>query len=813
MPSPRQRIAASAPTEPTIAGGVTGSFPAVEDGAATAEGRARNTIIFSIATGLSRIAGLVREMVASALYGASGAASAFTLAFTVPNLLRSLFADMALSAAFVPVFTDLIEQKKRREALLLISTLFWVLLGGLTILCAVAMLTAPLYMPLFVGSEVSNDLGGAADGLVSGLSQVMLPTVMLLGLNGLLVGALNAYGHFTVPALSPLVWNGVIIVVNLALLPAFGGTGDVDGIYAQAIGVLVGTVVQLLMAVPVLRRYGIRLVPRVDLHDPRLRQVLVLMVPVALSLGLINFSALINSILASHVDDDGPRAIEAAFRLYMLPQGIFSVAIVTVLFPALSRAVSRRDRQELRGLVSSGMAQIVVLLVPVGLLFMSPVISHDIVETLFQRGKWTEANTDATTTALVWFGASLALNGVSLLLSRTFFALQRPWANTGLALGSLVAAAIASLAMYRPLGIAGIVLGTFVGNVVLVAMQIRLLRRETGGPLGLAPVARSLIQVLVASVVAVAVATGVVLIGRIAADAVDPGTGRSVVTIVYLGLAVIAGGVAYVGMARELRLRELEVAGGRFVRLGARLAAIGGRLPLVGTIGAVARGPLGRAVGALLGVLALPLVAASAIARWIAGRLVVLVPVTAAAGTGTLPVVAPTAERAPTRAPRASAPAAPAAPEPTDAVPPRGRRRPPVAPTAPAEEHPGGLYDAAVDWPTIGQRGGETLDVPWPGVEPQPPADLRRPPPAEWAEPSWGGPSYDQPEGSLLDVYGVDQGPEEVVSPERRAEREARREEARRMMAAREAALERMAERQRAREGGSRGPRRGRRRH
>ena len=605
-------------------------------GSSEASGRARNTLIFSIATGLSRVAGLVREMVASAIYGASGPASAFTLAFTVPNLLRSLFADMALSAAFVPVFTDLLEQKRRREALLLISTLFWVLLGGLAILVVVAMLAAPLYMPLFVGDEVRAGVGSSADGLVTGLSQVMLPTVLLLGLNGLLVGALNAYGHFTIPALSPLVWNGVIIVVNLALLPAFDGPNQ---IYAQAIGVLVGTVVQLLMAVPVLRRYGIRVLPRVDLSDPRLRQVLLLMVPVALSLGLINFSALINSVLASHVDDDGPRAIEAAFRLYMLPQGIFSVAIVTVLFPALSRAVSRRDQVELRSLVSGGMGQIVVLLVPVGLLFMSPVISHDIIATLFQRGKWTDENTDATTVALVWFGASLALNGVSLLLSRTFFALQRPWANTGLALGSLVAATIASLALYRPLGIAGIVLGTFVGNVALVGLQIRLLRRETGGPLGLLPVVRSLIQVLVASVVAVGVATGVALLGRVGADHVALGTERSTVTMAFLGLAVIAGAVTYVGLARELRLRELDAAGARFVRLGARLGGIAGRLPGARLASRLAASAPVRVLGRLLELLAWPLVLASTVARAIAGGLVALVPgpVVAGGGPATLP--------------------------------------------------------------------------------------------------------------------------------------------------------------------------------
>ena len=806
MTPSRTRPHAAVPGDPDPeGGGAEGVIP--DDGGAA--GRARNTIIFSIATGLSRVAGLIREIFSNALYGANGAASAFTIAFAVPNLLRALFADMALSAAFVPVFTELLEKKRRREALLLLSTLFWVMLAGLAALVAVAMLTSPLYMPLFVGDEVKDQLGAGANGLTVGLSQVMLPTVLLLGINGLFVGALNAYDHFTVPALSPLVWNVVIIVVNLALLPAFGGTGSDDAIYAQAIGILVGTVAQLLMAVPVLRRYGIRLVPKVDVHDPRLRQVLVLMVPVAISLGLINFSALINSILASHVSEDGPRAIEAAFRLYMLPQGIFSVAIVTVLFPVLSRAVARGDHDGLRGLLGGGMAQILVLLVPMGLLFASPVISHDIIEILFQRGKWTDENTDSATTALVWLGISLALNGVSLLLSRTFFALQRPWANTGLALGSLVASAAVSIALYRPFGIAGIVIGTFVGNVVLVALQIRLLRKETGGPLHLLPVLRSFLQVLVASVLAVLTATGVVLIGGIGTDALAPGTLRSIVTMAYLGIAIVAGGVVYVGLAHELGLRELETAGGRFVRLGARLRGMVVRLPGVRTLVAVGGRPAarraGRATASVLAVVALPLRVPTAIAVLLSRLLVSMVPagpaVAVAGGpTGPGPRAGGRAAAGPqgggptgpSAGPRAGAgPAGTGAAAPSQGVAPRGAGR-----DASPDDGPQ-LYDAAQEWPTIGQRGG-TVDVPWPGVE------------RGTEDPTYSAPRWDDDVApSRLEAYGIDRA-EGGLTPDQRARAE-QRAQARRMIEAREAALERMAERERRRKEGGGAPKRGRR--
>src|SRR5919199_5665030 len=168
---------------------------------------ARNTIIFSIATGLSRIAGLVREIVASGFFGTSAGFSAFTLAFQVPNVVRSLFADAALSAAFVPVFTELLEQGRRKEAFRLASTLFFLILTVLGAIAVVFIASAGVVVPLFTGHTFSGEL----DQLTVGLSRVLFPVVVILGLNGLVVGILNAYDHFAIPALSPLVWNFVIL--------------------------------------------------------------------------------------------------------------------------------------------------------------------------------------------------------------------------------------------------------------------------------------------------------------------------------------------------------------------------------------------------------------------------------------------------------------------------------------------------------------------------------------------------------------------------------------------------------------------------
>jgi putative peptidoglycan lipid II flippase len=352
---------------------------------------ARNTAIFSILTGLSRIAGLIREVVASSYFGTSGAFSAFTFAFQVPNLVRSLFADAALSSAFVPVFTELLEKGRRREAFQLASTVVFLIVGVLGFLSAFFVLVAPYLMPLLTGSEFTP----ALDALTSGLSQVLFPIILLLGLNGLLVGILNAYDHFTIPALSPLVWNVVIIVLLVVTTPLFEGD---EQLYAYAIGVLVGTLVQLLMAIPVLRRLDFRFEWRLRLRDPRLKQVLLLVLPVTLSLGLINFDLLINSTLGSEVSKQAPRAIDAAFRIYMLPQGMFSVAVATVLFPALARLATRRDLDGLRRLTATGVRQIFLLLLPAAACML--VLAEPMTRLIYQRGQFNPESTAMVSEAL-----------------------------------------------------------------------------------------------------------------------------------------------------------------------------------------------------------------------------------------------------------------------------------------------------------------------------------------------------------------------------------------------------------------------------
>jgi putative peptidoglycan lipid II flippase len=457
---------------------------------------ATNTAIFAIATALSRIAGLGREIVQAAFFNTSRAASAFTLASQIPNLFSNLFSQAALGAAFVPVFTELMQGGRKREAFRLASTLFWIILIGLGGLTLVWTAVAGLVVPLFTGGSIPA-------GLTTGLSQILFPVVLLLSLTGLLVAILQAYDEFTIPALAPAVWNVVIVVLLIALHDQFHGQ---NRIYAYAIAWLVATVVQFLLIASAMRKIDFRLAFSLDWRDPRVRRVLILFLPVTMSIGIINLDIFINAALGSLVGSYAPAAINDAFRIYMLPQGIFSVAVATVLFPTLTRMAVRRDVGAIRRAVGNGTRQINLLLIPSAAIMA--VLATPITRLVYEHGTFGPLSTHYVATALFWFSFSLPFAGVNLLLTRTFFAVQRPWIPTKLAAVNIVVDVIVSVALYKPLGIAGLVIGTAVANMVMTALQVRRLRAGLNGRLEGGQTVMITARIAVATVLMAVVARG-----------------------------------------------------------------------------------------------------------------------------------------------------------------------------------------------------------------------------------------------------------------------------------------------------------------
>ncbi len=502
---------------------------------------ARSTAVFSAATAVSRVLGLVREMVSAYFFGVSGLINAFTVAIQIPNLVRALVGDAALSGAFVPVFSELLEKGEKQRAWRVASTLLWLtllVLGGVT---AVFILLAPLLMRPF------GDPGGDYE-LTVGLSRVLFPIVVLLGLSGIIVGILNTYHHFALPALAPVAWNLVIIVGLVLGVPHLDSESAQLYLYAGV--VVLGTLVQLLLPIPWLRRLDGSLTMAVDWRDPAVKRVLVLMLPVTLTIGLINVNFLVDTLFASRLLDPelAPAAIGAAFRLYMLPQGIFAVAVTTVLFPTLARLAARGDYSGLRRVLDGGIRQIAFLLVPAAL--VSIVLAKPIVQLVYQRGEFTSEDTIIVAQCLQAFSIGLVFNGWMLILNRSFYAVQSNWVPTAIALGAVALNALFDTVFYR-LGIWGIPLATSTVNVVASAVLLVMMRRRVG----LEHLGRTfavVVRVTACSVVAAGLSFAVWY-------GVDAVLGEGIVAqLLSLGAALAVGGLAYVGLARALGLRELE---------------------------------------------------------------------------------------------------------------------------------------------------------------------------------------------------------------------------------------------------------------
>jgi putative peptidoglycan lipid II flippase len=518
-----------------------------------------------LATAGSRILGLVREVVMGSYLGLeNNTLGAFTVANKIPSLIRTLLADTALSAAFIPVFSGLLQKERRREAWQVAFTVTVLATGVLGLITILGMIFAP---------EVIKVLARGADyntpdmiALMAHLMRVMFPTVVILGIAGVFMGILNSYDHFTMPALAPIVWNLIIIGVVIAF--------SKYGVKALAWGMLAGTVVELLIQVPAVwkRRWrrdpdggarggGQAVVGAVglpspwllDLRNPDVRRVGVLLGPVIISLGVINFNSLIDTMIATYIHLEGnlgaPAIIERAFRLFQLPQGVFAIAIGTVLFPAFSRHAAAKRMKEFREDLSTGLRQIFFVTLPFAAFFA--VLAVPTVRLIYEHRLVTSAGTDEIASALMFFSVGMAFVSVNTLLNRAFYGIQKPWLPLVTGVVNLALNLGLDLLLYKPLGVGGITLSTSIVSLVNFFALMLLLSPRVGG-VDARRVASSAFRSIAALIPLSAVAYGVwwgldALLGR-----------RLWAQVVSVGLAYALGGVAYCLAAWAMRMPELR---------------------------------------------------------------------------------------------------------------------------------------------------------------------------------------------------------------------------------------------------------------
>ncbi len=427
------------------------------------------------ATMTSRILGLVREQVMAYLFGAGNAVDAFNVAFRIPNLVRDLFAEGAMSAAFVPTFTRYLKRDGKAAAWRLGSHVLNALLAATVVLVLAGIIFAEPLVRILAGDYAL--VPGKFELTVS-LTRLMLPFLTMVAIAAACMGMLNALDRYLVPALAPALFNVASIVTTLATIPVLVWLGF-PAIYAMAIGVVAGGLAQVLVQWPALHAEGYRHKAVLDPAEPGLRQVLLLMGPGTLGLAATQVNVFFNTWLATGEGTGAVSWLSYAFRLMYLPLGIFGVSIATASLPAISRRAADDDLSGMRDTVSSGLAMMLTLNVPatIGLI----VLAQPIVALLFERGQFTASDTSATAGALVAYAIGLSGYSVVKIATPTFYALGDSRTPVVVSALSVLANATLNILFVREFGYRGLALGTSLTALMNAGTLMWLLRGRLGG--------------------------------------------------------------------------------------------------------------------------------------------------------------------------------------------------------------------------------------------------------------------------------------------------------------------------------------------
>ena len=517
----------------------------------------RSAGVVSAAVALSRITGLVREMVMARLFGAGQVYDAFLLGFRVPNLTRDLFAEGALSSAFVPVFTDHLVKQGKREAERLFDVVGTVLIAVVGLFVAAgALFTPELVRLLAPGFE---RVPGKFELAVT-LTRTMFPFLVLVALAAQAMGVLNACGRFGVPALSSTAFNLGSVAFGLAFGFTAGRWLGVSLIQSMALGVVFGGAMQLLSQVPSLVREGFVFRPVLDLSHPGLRRVLSLMGPAILGNAAVQINVLVNTNFASTITDSAGHVIDGpvswlgyAFRFMQLPMGIFGVAMASATLPAVSRAAAAGRVDEFRNILAHSLGMVFLLTIPssVGL----AVLGESMIGAVYQGGRFQAYDTRQTALALTCYAVGLAGYAAVKILAPAFYALNDARTPMLVSAASIAVnfAAAAGMVKAAGFGHAGLALSTSVVGLFGFAALLALLRARIGGING---------RTLAAGALKVAAASAVMGLACLASSRSIRhllGSGRPG-QLADVALSIPLGAAVFWLMARRLRIADLEAA-------------------------------------------------------------------------------------------------------------------------------------------------------------------------------------------------------------------------------------------------------------
>jgi len=507
---------------------------------------------FTAGTAVSRVLGLARESVFAHLFGVGAATDAFNVAFRVPNLLRDLFAETALSAAFVPVLTA--EKAKGKEAQnRLASNIFNVLFVVTGVVSIVGLLLAP-----YLAKAIAFGFGsvpGKID-LTAQLTAVLFPFLLFVSLGAWAMSYLNTEKSFFVPSVAPALFNVFSILVPVLTYGWYVSRGK-EPIFGMAVGVLVGGLMQFLVQVPLLRRKGFRWSPLLSFRDPEFRRVMALFVPVAIGLAGTRINVLVNTILVTPLAQGSVSWLNYAFRVMHLPLGLFGIAVGTVALPSLSKLVIDNDTAAVRSTLTDSLKMVLFLTVPTSALIAF--LAVPITRAIYERGRFTTADTMATAGALVLYTLGIPFMAALRNVAAVFYAYKDAKTPMYASFCSIGLNLVLNATLMWVLGFMAFPLSTTLAAILNVGVLIALLPRKVGR-VEFGPLARYAWGLAVAS----AAGGGAAWLGnRAIARAIGTSflaTAASVVACGLLGLVVFYAGSRLLGLTetREYLRRFLR---------------------------------------------------------------------------------------------------------------------------------------------------------------------------------------------------------------------------------------------------------------
>jgi putative peptidoglycan lipid II flippase len=505
---------------------------------------------------MSRITGLVRESIMARLFGAGLVWDAFNLGFRIPNLTRDLFAEGALSAAFVPTFTEYLTTKSKAEAAHLanlVATALMIVVGGL---CVLGVIFAPALVWLLAPGYAN--VPGKFELAVT-MTRIMFPFLLLVALAAQAMGILNACNQFFVPAMSSTFFNLGSVAIGLAIGFWLGPYLGLTHIAGMAVGVVFGGALQLAWQIPSLRKSGFRFRLAFDFRHPGMIHILQLMGPAILGNAATQVNVMVNTNFASQLSDpvrgfDGPVSwLGYAFRFMQLPLGLFGVAIASATLPAVSRSAAQGDLDGFRRTLSRSLAMVFLLTIPssIGL----AVLGKSIIGAIYQGGKFQLYDTQQTALALACYAVGLAGYAALKVLSPSFYALGD--ARTPMTI-SLISIGINFVVAYTmihatAMGHAGLALSTSAVAIFGFVTQFWLLRNRLSGIHG------RYLASTVAKIITASLAMGIAV--WVSSQLMEARFGvRQVARLLDVAVSIPFGFGVFYAMSKLLRVPDLDSA-------------------------------------------------------------------------------------------------------------------------------------------------------------------------------------------------------------------------------------------------------------